>query len=145
VRRLDTKWMMKDFPIHEEVEDHAGRRRAFVIDCHRGELGYTVRATEEGKDGLGYQFGAYSETSPFSALGRVRQKMYRALATRHLSVADGACRMLHDGLEGRITSDANGQVILVVDGVPLGMEEVESLLRSHEGWSFSLQIVDSLE
>ena len=137
--------MMKDFPIHEEVEDHAGRRRAFVIDCHRGELGYTVRATEEGKDGLGYQFGAYSETSPFSALGRVRQKMYRALAARHLSVADGACRMLHDGLEGRITSDANGQVILVVDGVPLGMEEVESLLRSHEGWSFSLQIVDSLE
>jgi hypothetical protein len=92
-----------------------------------------------------YQFGAYSETSPFSALGRVRQKMYRALATRHLSFADGACRMLHDGLDGRITSDADGQAILVVDGVPLGMEEVESLLRSHEGWSFSLQIVDSLE
>jgi len=145
VRRLDTGWMMKDFPIHEEVEDHAGRRRAFVIDCHRGGLGYTVRATEEGKDGLGYQFGAYSETSPFSALGRVRQKMYRALATRHLSVADGARRMLHDGLEGRITSDADREVVLVVDGVPLGMEEVESLLRSHEGWSFRLQIIDSLE
>jgi hypothetical protein len=87
-----------------------------VIDCLRGEPGYTVRAAEEGKDGLGYQFGAYSETSPFSALGRVRHKMYRALATRHLSVADGACRMLHDGLEGRITSNADGQVILVVDG-----------------------------
>ena len=145
MRRLDTGWMMKDFPIREEVEDHAGRRRAFVIDGHRGALGYTVRATEEGKDGLGYQFGAYSETSPFSALGRVRQKMYRALATRHLSVADGARRMLHGGLEGRITTNADGLVILVVDGVPLGMEEVESLLRSHEGWSFRLQIIDSLE
>jgi acylphosphatase len=53
--------------------------------------------------------------------------------------------MLHDGLDGRITSDADGQVVVVVDGVPLGMEKVESLLRSHEGWSFSLQIVDSLE
>jgi hypothetical protein len=137
--------MMKDFPIREEVEDHGGRRRVFVIDCRRGELGYTVRATEEGKEGLGYEFGAYSETSPFSALGRVRQKMCRALATRHLSVADGGCRMLHDSLEGRITSDADGQVVLVVDGVPLEMEKVESLLQSHEGWSFSLRIVDSLE
>jgi hypothetical protein len=144
VSHLKTAWM-RDFPIREEVEDSGGHQRVFVIDCHRGELGYTVRATEEAKDGLGYQFAAYSETSPFSALGRVRRKMYRALATRHLSFAGGAGRMLHDRLEGRITSNGNGRAVVVVDGIPLGMDEVESLLRSHEGWSFSLRIVDSLE
>jgi hypothetical protein len=42
-----------DFPIHEVVEDFAGKQRTFVIDCHAGEMGYTVRASEEGKDGLG--------------------------------------------------------------------------------------------
>jgi hypothetical protein len=39
----------EDFPIREEVEDHAGRRRAFVINCHEGGLGFTVRAEEEGR------------------------------------------------------------------------------------------------
>ena len=141
--QLKTTWK-KDFPIREEVEDFAGHKRVFVIDCHLGQLGYTVRATEEAKNGLGYEFAAYSETSPYSALGRVRQKMYRGLATRHISFAEGTTRMLHDRLEGRITSD-EGEAVVVVDGIPLGVDELESLLRSHEGWSFSLQIVDSLE
>jgi hypothetical protein len=71
-----------DFPIREEGEDHTGRRRSFVIRCHEGGLGFTVRAEEEGRPDAGYQFSAYCETSPFSALGRLRQKMYRGVATR---------------------------------------------------------------
>ena len=55
--------------MREEVEDHAGRMRAFVINCHEGGLGFTVRAEEEGRRGDGYQFAVYSETSPYSALG----------------------------------------------------------------------------
>ena len=35
-----------DFPIRENVEDFAGKQRTFVIDCHEGGLGYTVRASE---------------------------------------------------------------------------------------------------
>ena len=35
-----------DFPMREEVEDHAGRTRSFVINCHEGGLGWTVRAHE---------------------------------------------------------------------------------------------------
>jgi len=62
----------RDFPMREEVEDYAGRQRVFVITCHEGGLGFTVRATEEGREGTGYEFAAYSETSPYSALGRVR-------------------------------------------------------------------------
>ncbi len=141
-RKID--WQA-DFPIREDVEDCCGRRRRFVIDCHEGGLGYTVRASEEGQDGLGYQFAAYSETSPYSALGRVRDKLARGLATRHVSTTDGGLHMLHDTLRGRITSDAEGGVALIVDGRQLRIEDLETLLASHEGWEFELRIVDALE
>jgi hypothetical protein len=135
----------EDFPIREEVEDHAGRRRAFVINCHEGGLGFTVRAEEEGSPDAGYQFAAYSETSPYSALGRLRQKMRRGVATRHLTGSSGANEMLHDKLSGRITSDSNGDLVLVVDGKGVGIENLVAMLLTHEGWEFELQIVDALE
>ena len=88
-----------DFPIREEVEDHAGKTRTFVINCHEGGLGWTVRAQEEGRRGAGYEFAAYSETSPYRALGRLRQKMYRGVATRHISGSPGAlARPIDHGL-----------------------------------------------
>ena len=95
-----------DFPIEEEVEDHAGRTRRFLITSHEGPLGFTVRAQEQGAQGTGYEFAAYSETSPHNALGRLRQKMYRGLATRHITRSLHGYRMLHDKLNGRIASDA---------------------------------------
>ena len=134
-----------DFPMREEVEDHAGRTRVFVINCHEGGLGWTVRAQEEGRRGAGYEFAAYSETSPYSALGRLRQKMYRGVATRHISGSPGAYQMLHDKLSGRIMSDGNGGVVLIVDGLAVEAENLASMLLTHEGWSFDLQITDGLE
>lgn len=134
-----------DFPLREEVEDYSGRTRAFVINCHEGGLGFTVRAEEEGRPGAGYEFAAYSETSPYNALWRLRQKMHRGLATRHVTGSPGAYQMLHDRLSGRITSDGNGGVVLIVDGVALGIENLASILMTHEGWGFELQIVDALE
>lgn len=134
----------RDFPIHEQVEDFSGRQRTFVIDCHEGPLGFTVRASEEGKQRLGYEFACYSETSPYAALGRVRDKMARGLATRHLSSAKGPTEMLHDTLEGRITSK-DGNVALVVDGVALDIEDIERFFAAREGWGFELRITDPLE
>ncbi len=134
-----------DFPMWEEVEDHAGRRRSFVINCQKGRLGFTVRAQEEGCQDAGYEFAAYSETSPYSALGRLRQKMYRGVATRHITGSPGAYQMLHDELSGRITSDGRGGVALVVDGIAVSIENLVSMLLTHEGWGFKLQIVDALE
>jgi hypothetical protein len=143
VKRRITNWK-QDFPIHEEAEDFAGRKRAFVIDCHEGPLGYTVRAAEAGKERLGYEFASYSETSPYAALGRVRDKMARGLATRHLSSAKGPREMLHDSLEGRITSRA-GEVVVVVDGIPLDIEDLARFLAAREGWGFEMRITDPLE
>jgi len=134
-----------DFPIEEEVEDHAGRTRRFVITCHEGPLGFTVRAEEKEAEGTGYEFAAYSETSPYNALGRLRQKMYRGLATRHVTKSPHGYRMLHDKLSGRIASDGNGGVMVVVDGIPLSINDLASILISHEGWSFDMTISDSLE
>jgi hypothetical protein len=144
VRNGEQGWA-SDFPIREQVEDYAGRMRSFVINCHEGGLGFTVRAEEEGRRGAGYQFAAYSETSPYSALGRVRQKMHRGVATRHVTGSPGDYRMLHDRLSGRITSDGKGAMLLIVDGNPLGFDDLASILGSHEGWGFELQIVDLLE
>lgn len=134
-----------DFPMREEVEDYAGRTRTFVINCHEGGLGWTVRAQEETRRGPGYEFAAYSETSPYSALGRVRQKMHRGVATRYITGSSGRYQMLHDKLSGRIMSDGNGGVVLVVDGLAVGTENLASILLTHEGWSFDLQITDGLK
>jgi len=134
-----------DFPLTDEVEDYSGRTRTFIIDCHEVPLGFTVHAQEEGKDGLGYEFAAYSETSPYAALGRVRRKMHRALATRHITRLDNGYSMLHDEVRGRITWDQETGVALIVDGIRLSLEDLGSILSSHEGWSFELKIVDSLE
>jgi hypothetical protein len=116
-----------------------------VIDCHEGGLGFTVRAVEEGCEGLGYEFAAFSETSPYSALYRVRQKIRRGLATRHVTGSAGDYRMLHDRLSGRIAWRRERGVVLVVDGVALELRDLAEILSSHEGWGFELKIVDALE
>lgn len=134
-----------DFPMRERVEDHAGKERAFLISCHEGGLGYTVRATEETAEGTGYEFAAYSETSPYSALGRLRKKMERGMATRHIRGQAGAYELRHDTLRGRISSDERGRVVLIVDGRPLTTDNLMSILATHEGWELELRIVDALE
>ena len=143
MKRRITNWK-PDFPIHEEAEDFAGRKRSFVVDCHEGPLGYTVRASEAGKEGLGYEFACYSETSPYAALGRVRDKMRRGLATRHLSGAKGPAEMLHDALDGRISS-RDGEVTVVVDGTALDIDDLARILAAREGWGFKLRNTDPLE
>ena len=70
--------------------------------------------------------------------------MYRGVATRHITGRPGAYEMQHDTLSGRITSDGNGGVLLVVDGRGVGLENLASMLLTHGGWEFTLQIVDAL-
>ena len=53
--------------------------------------------------------------------------------------------MLHDTLSGRIALDGNGGMLVVVDGIPLSIDALARILISHEGWSFDLKIIDSLE
>ena len=43
------------------------------------------------------------------------------------------------------TDGGDDGVALVVDGVALSVEDLASILASHEGWDFELRIVDGLE
>lgn len=141
--RIDSHDWNADFPIRQEVEDHAGKTRVFIITCHEGGLGFTVSAEEEGMESMGYRFEAYSETSPYDALGRLRLKMRRGVATRHLSGRSDGPQMLHDTLRGWITSDGSGGAVMVVDGNPLSLDEFSSILACHEGWGFEMRLIDS--
>ena len=134
-----------EFPMQQEAEDFAGNVRRFEITCHFNGLGYSVRATEDGREGNGYEFAAYSETSPYNALGRVRDKMNRGLATRHVTGPPGAYTMLHDMLKGHIGWTEERGVVLAVDGTTVTMENLATILRIHEGWAFELTITDALE
>jgi hypothetical protein len=139
----EIRWQ-DDFPLRDEVEDFSGRTRAFVISCSVTPLGYTVRAEEEGTNGMGYQFGAYSETSPYAALGRIRKKMHKELATRHIAKDSHGYSMLHDTLRGRITCGDTHDLALVVDGIPLDATDLIAMIASHEGFEFELKIKDPL-
>ena len=134
-----------EFPREEEAEDFAGNVRRFEVTCYYNGLGYSVRAVEVGREWNGYVFAAYSETSPYAALGRVRQKMYRGLATRHLTGTPGAYHMLHDTLKGHIAWSEETGVVLVVDGKAVSTENLATILGGYEGWAFELTITDALE
>ena len=131
-----------DFPIRESVEDALGEERLFLITNHCSGFGYTLTAREEGKEGLGYEFSASSETSPYNALFNLRDKMHRSLAMRHITRRGSRHQMLHDTLRGRIAwSQANG-LALIVDGIPLDLDDLRGILETHEGWQFRLEIAD---
>src|SRR5262245_39750206 len=118
--------------MEEEAEDYRGRKRLFSITCGEGPLGFTVRAHEKNAQGAGYEFAVFSEISPYSALGRLRQKIHRGLATRHISKSPRGCRMLHDTLSGRMASDGTGGLVVVVDGIALSIDDLAEILISHE-------------
>jgi hypothetical protein len=42
---------------------------------------------------------------------------------------------------GRSASDGNGGVVLVVDGLKAGLENLATMLLSDEGWEFELRIM----
>lgn len=131
-----------DFPIRDSVEDAFGRERSFLITSHPVALGFTLRASEEGKEGMGYEFSAFSETSPYNALFSLRDKMHRSLATRHITRCGSRYQMLHDTLYGRITWSEENGLTLIVDGIPLDLDDLREILETHEGWQFRLEIAD---
>lgn len=140
----EESYWSKDFPLQQEAEDFAGRIRTFTVDCIEFPMGYTVRAVENDTDHMGYVFESFSEISPYSALGKIRQKIRKALATRHITRSEYGYDMMHDELTGRISCDDQGEPMLVIDGIHLTFDEFGQFFSSHEGFEFSLKIKESL-
>ena len=132
-----------DFPIHESVEDALGREIHFIITSESVELGHILTAREEGRDGMGYEFSGFSESSPYNALFDLRGKMHRALAVRHITRRGTRYQMLHDTLRGRISWSQDNGLALIVDGIPLNIDDLRQILETHEGWQFRLEIADA--
>jgi len=79
-------------------------------------------------------------------LGRLIQKMRRALSTKHLTDGGHGLQIAdHRIVRGRIEwDDAHDgrRPLLVIDGREIGWDEFGRMLMSFEGWQFKLNIVD---
>ena len=133
-------------PESESYVDCSGKRRVFSVECRQGDLGWTVMATEVTDNDLGYRFEGFSPSDPYLALGQTRAKIRAGLATRYLSAADAVPTMSHGVLRGYISCDlTTDSPVLVVDGRPLSMFDLQRILSTHEGWQVEIRIVDPTE
>lgn len=133
------------FPFRDDFCDCCGQRRWFVISMDRVQLGYSIGATEEGaEDEHGYCFREFDPNCPYLALGRLRARIQRALATRHLEErAPAEFVPLHDTLRGRISySSERDEIAFVVDGKCLSLSQLTKIVQMYEGWEFKLDFLD---
>lgn len=132
----------KDFPIRQAFTDCSGQTRHFVISYFPTSLGFGVQAEEEGKEGQGFFFREFDATSPYLALGRLRGRIEKALATRHIEQrAPGHFQATHRTVRGRI-SYLDGEVAFVIDGQLLTLRQFAQLVETFEGFEFRLDIID---
>lgn len=131
-----------DFPIRQAFTDCSGQTRHFVISYFRATPGFGVQAEEEGQDGQGFFFREFDATSPYLALGRLRGRIEKALATRHIEQREpGNFQATHGIVRGRI-SYSNGEVAFVIDGQLLTLPQFGKMVETFEGFEFRLDIRD---
>ncbi|TCG06954.1 hypothetical protein BZM27_22860 [Paraburkholderia steynii] len=93
----------------------------------------------------GYRFQLIGEADDdvFVLLGRLVEKIRRALSVRHIDFHE--CRIIDSTVRGRIEWDESqaGRVpLVVVDGKEVSGDELGRMLMSMEGWQFRLDIAD---
>jgi hypothetical protein len=84
-----------------------------------------------------------------SLLGRLIEKMRRALAVRHLNHSDHGLQIVDPRVvRGRIEWDSahdSRLPLLVIDGQAIDWEQFGHMLMAYEGWQFQLRIADKSE
>lgn len=95
----------------------------------------------------GYQFQMVGdpEDDLFVLLGRLIQKIRRALSIKHITDGGHGIQIADQIVRGRIEWDESedGHVpLVVVDGREISWEEFGRMLMSCEGWQFKLEIHD---
>ena len=129
------------FPLEESFIDHSGQTRRFQISLQNlPAQEFLVKALEIAES-EGYTFEVFAAHSIGSALGKLRQKIRKGLATRHLYIGtDGKLDLTHNEIGGVISSQG-----VVVDGIFLEYEELERILSTHEGFNISIKLCDPSE
>ena len=132
--------------------DSTGQIHEFHFRTHLFVTGVALNAFEL-RDGhpSGYQFQiiADPEEDLLAVLGRLLERMRRALSTKHLTKGEHGMQIAdHRVVHGRIEWDdaQNGRVpLLIIDGREIGWDEFGRMLMSFEGWQFKLNIADKSE
>ena len=131
----------QDFPIIDEYHDCAGKKKIFQINSKHLPNGWFLTAIEQHPDEHGYQIEAFSETSPYIALGEIRKKIRKALSVKYLDLSGDSVTLTHEKMHGSLIYDRESESHgLLVDGRFLAMDELESILSGYEGWEFDFSI-----
>lgn len=127
-----------EFPKDDRFLDFEGNERIFEYIMIDFGDGFSVRAVE--KEENGFEFSAISVSSPFPALGELRQKIRKRLSTRYLQEEDGHLHLYHGEAIGQVSSGG-----VVVDGRFIAFDQFSSMIQTYEGFLFELRIKDLSE
>ena len=82
-------------------------------------------------------------------LGRLIQKVRRALATKHLTDGQFGLQIADDRVvRGKIEADIDQDdrvPLLIIDGKEITWNEFGRMLMSFEGWQFKMEVADKSE
>lgn len=131
--------------------DRAGEKHEFHFQTRL--LGDIVALDAfELRDGspAGYRFQVvgHPDDDVFVLLGRLIEKVRRALSTPHLMESEYGLQIADNTVRGRIEWDdsaAERTPLIVVDGREISWEDFGRMLMTFEGWQFKLEISDPSE
>jgi len=132
------------------LRDAIGLPHTFRIQSHLAlGAGHVMEATEEGTEGVGYQFKVMGpeESDAMILFGELYAKMRRGLDIQYLRETRHGLQLVERHfLAGRIEMDSGSDgPLLVVDGRPRSWDEIGRLLLSYEGWNVCFEVTDSIE
>ncbi len=127
-------------------EDHEFHFRTRLLGPKVAIDAFELRDGEPG----GYQFQIIGDADDnlLVLLGRLIERIRRALSTKHLTTTDLGRQIANSSVLGRIEWDDayDGQVpLLIIDGQEVTWQEFGRMLMSFEGWQFQLNIRDKSE
>ncbi len=131
--------------------DRAGERHEFHFQTRL--LGDVVALDAfELRDGdpAGYRFQVvgHPDDDVLVLLGRLIEKMRRALSVQHLTEGEYGLQIADRTVLGRIEwddSEVERTPLIVVDGREISWEDFGRMLMTFEGWQFKLEICDPSE
>jgi len=134
------------------LTDSEGKPHEFHLRTHLFGTGVALDAFEVREDGpAGYQFQIIGEPEEdlLALLGRLIEKIRRALAMKHLVKTEHGLQIGDAGIiRGLIESDVTQDLrtpLLVIDGREISWEKFGQMLMTFEGFQFKMEIRDRSE
>jgi hypothetical protein len=133
------------------IEDRSGKSHEFHFRTRLFGPGVAIDALEiRGGQPAGYQFQIIGdpEEDLLALLGRLIDKMRRALSIKHVEDGEYGLQIADREVRARIEWDEaeDGRVpLVVVDGREITWDQFGRMLMSFEGWQFKLEIRDKSE